>query len=83
MHIRNRLRTAFSTASTTASLATTAPFGTAQVTERFTSERLDLSLRPLVAEDHRDFGDAELARRFQPKVAIDDFRRRREPDTGS
>ena len=36
-------------------------------------EGLHLRRRPLVAEDHRHFGDAKLARGFQPKVAVDDF----------
>jgi hypothetical protein len=36
-------------------------------------ERLDLSRRPLVAEDHQGLSDAELARGLQPEVAINNL----------
>ena len=37
------------------------------------AECLHLGLRPLVAEDHRNFGDAQLACGFQPQVAVHDL----------
>ena len=36
-------------------------------------ESFDLGRRPFVAEDHRNFGDAQLARGFEAQMAIDDF----------
>ena len=36
-------------------------------------EGLHLRRRPLVAEDHRHFGDAQLARGLQAEVAVDDL----------
>jgi len=36
-------------------------------------ERLHLCRRPLVAQDHGDFGNAELTRRLQAEMAIDDL----------
>ena len=70
-----RLRSKSAALSSCSSSASSSSSQSAQVTERFTIRRnaFTCASRPLVAEDHRDFGDAQLARGFQPQVAVNDL----------